>query len=342
MTQGRHVEPESVPSRSNLRIRGQTHQRRHDHPSGVAPAASPLALNRSVDALRQRRRALSSSPAQSAVATLPESYPRMSAADRRPATSAIIASLARVEGRKLVTHRIFLAGVAIALLGSGLFVRASLTQPGTTWDDDGWTVGVGVMLLAILTMVAANQAALRDRRSHAEEQHSMLPVAATTRTWGLLTAMLWPAAVATVLFAGVVGFAAAKGIVIDHIEVVQLIEGVCDVLLLGAAGVAIAAWFPNPFVAPMVGWALFLVTPDDVPRSWHSLTPFVAARSTELARWHLTYLVGLTAIFVLVAVGRSSRLRSLLLPCIIATGIVASSAIVLLMRACPLEGTCLF
>lgn len=242
----------------------------------------------------------------------------------------------------MVTHRIFLAGVALALLGSALFVRASLTQPGTTWEDDGWTVGVGVMLLAILTMVAANQAALRDRRSHAEEQHSLLPVPMSTRTWGLLTAMLWPAAVATVLFAGVVGFAAAKGIAINGIEVVQLIEGVCAVLLLGATGIAIGAWFPSPFIAPMVGWALFLVTPDDVPRSWNSLTPFVGARSTELARWHLTYLVGLTAIIALAAVGRSSRFRSLLLPGIIATAVVVSSGIVLLMRACPFEGACLF
>jgi hypothetical protein len=266
----------------------------------------------------------------------------MSAASRRPATSAIIASLARVEGRKLVTHRIFLAGVAIALLGSAIFVRASLIRPGVTWEDDGWTVGVGVMLLAILTMVAANQAALRDRRSHAQEQHSMLPVPASTRAWGLLTAMLWPGAVAMVLFAGVVGFAAAKGIIIDSIEVLQLVEGVCDVLLLGATGIAIAAWLPSPFIAPMVGWALFLVTPDDVPRSWHSLTPFVGARSMELAEWHLTYLVGLTAIIALVAVGRRSRLRSLLLPGIIATAVVVSSGIVLITGACPFEGACLF
>ena len=170
----------------------------------------------------------------------------------------------------------------------------------------------------------------------------MLPVPTSTRTWGLLTAMLWPAAVATVLFAVVVGFAATKGVIIDGIEVLQLVGGVCAVLLLGATGIAIAAWLPNPFVAPMLGWALFLVTPDDVPRSWHSLTLFVGARSTELARWHLTYLGGLTAIIALVAAGRRSRLRSLLLPGIIATAVVVSSGIVLLMRACPLEGTCLF
>lgn len=268
--------------------------------------------------------------------------PGMSPVDRRPASSAIIASLARVEGRKLVGHRIFLAGVAIALLGSGLFVRASLTRPGITWADDGWTVGVGVMMLAILTMVAANLAALRDRREHAEEQHSMLPVPASTRTWGLLTAMLWPAAVAALLFAGVVGFAASKGIVVDDIEIVHLVEGVCAVLMLGATGIAIAAWLSSPFVAPMLGWALFLITPDDVPRRWQSLTVFVGARSTDLALWHLTYLLGLTALVALVAVGRSSRLRSLLLPGIIATGVVVSSGIVLLMRSCPLEGTCLF
>ena len=260
---------------------------------------------------------------------------------RKPPTAAIIASLAGVEGRKLVGHPFFLGGVAFALIGSGRFVRASLARPGVTWDHDGWTVAVGFFLLGISTMVAANHAALRDRREHAEEQHSMLPVGAPTRTMGLLAAMLWPVTIAAVLLAAVVGFAASKGIVVDDVEVVHLVEGISTILMLGAMGIAIAAWLPSPFVTPVLGWTLFLVTPGNVPQSWHSLAPFARMRSTELAMLHLTYLGGLTAIFALIALARSSRFRSLLLPVVIATAIVIASGTILLVRACSPDGTCL-
>lgn len=265
----------------------------------------------------------------------------MSAEVQASPASGVVAALARVEGRRLIGHPFFLAGVALALIGSGIFVRAGLTQSQVSFHDEGWTVSVGFLFLAILTMLGANHAALRDRREHTQEQHATLPVEAPTKTGGLLTAMLWPAAVATVLLTAIAGFAAARGTFVGSLEVVLLVERVCDVLMLGALGIAIAAWLPNPFVVPLVGWAMLFVTPGEHPESWHGIAPFTDLRSTELAAWHLTYLVGLTAIFALVALARSSRIRSLLVPGIIAVGIVATSAVILLARACPTQGPCL-
>lgn len=265
----------------------------------------------------------------------------MSAGARSSPPSGVVTALARFEGRRLIGHPMFLAGVAFALIGSGMFVKASLTRSPISWNDDGWTIAAGFILLGILTMVASNHAALRDRREHTEEQHASLPVGAPARTGGLLAAMLWPAAVTTVLLSAVAGFATARGVRIGNAEAVQLVGFVWLIPMLGALGIAIAAWFSNPFVAPLVGWALFLFTPNDPPASWHSLTPFADLRTVDLAAWHLLYLAGLTAIIGLVALARSSRLRTLLVPGIVAIAVVAISAAILLARVCSVGSRCL-
>jgi hypothetical protein len=257
-----------------------------------------------------------------------------------PASSAVVVSLARVEGRRLLLHPIFLAGVALALIGIASFVKATYTRSGIVWDDDAWTVAAGSLILAILTMVAANHAALRDRRDHTEEQHSTLPVSAATKTGGRLVSMLWPAVVAIALLAVAAGFAVARGVALDGVDIVHLAELGVLVVMLGALGIAIAAWFPNPFVAPLAAWALLLITPDETAQSWHSLTPLAGLRTIGLAAWHLSYLAGLAAIFCLVALARSSRSRSLLGFAILAVGIVGISATVLLARVCPVDGVC--
>ncbi|MGH7349218.1 MAG: hypothetical protein ACREI6_04325, partial [Candidatus Rokuibacteriota bacterium] len=73
-----------------------------------------------------------------------------------------VAALVRLEGWKLVRHSVFLAGVGLALLGSAVFVAATVRLPDASWSEDGWTAFVGFGLLGLLTMVATSFAALRD------------------------------------------------------------------------------------------------------------------------------------------------------------------------------------
>jgi hypothetical protein len=254
----------------------------------------------------------------------------------------VVTAIARVEGRRLLRHPAFLAGVGFVLIGSWAFVRAGLTRSPVSWGDDGWTVAAGFILLAILTMTAANLTALRDRREHTQEQLETLPVDAPTRVGGLLTALLWPASLAAAMLATVVVYEVSRGTLTRGVELAQLIGYLWTVLTLGALGIAIAAWLPNPFVVPLLGWALLLAHPGEHPESWHSLGPFVGLRTAELAGWHLTYLVGLTGIFAIVALARSSRLRTLLAPGIVAIGTMVISAAIVVSRACPVHGRCLF
>ncbi len=251
----------------------------------------------------------------------------------------VVAALARVEGHKLLVHPFFLAGIAFVGIGSAIFLRATLTQPPVSWDDDGWTVAVGFWMLAMMTMVGMNHAALRDRREHTEEQHTSLPAGSATKTGGLLTATLWPAAVTGVLIAAIAGFVSTRGMSLSAVQVVHLAELTGIVVLLGAFGVAVAVWLPNPFVVPLVAFAMFVVHPGEQPRAWHAITPFTDMVTVELAVWHLAYVVGLAALFGVGAIARSTRSRPVLIAGVIVAGIVGVAAAVLLTRACP--GACL-
>jgi hypothetical protein len=251
-----------------------------------------------------------------------------------------VRALARVEGEKLLRSPLFLAGAAFVTIGSAIFVRASLTNPSATWNDDGWTVAAGTIFLAILTMVATNHAALRDRREDTDEQHASLPVARPTRTGGLLVATVWPAVVAAVMVLLITAYAATRGPV-TTLDYVHVVAGLVAVLTLGALGLALAAWLPSPFVAPVVAWGLLLITPGEDSQAWHVLTPFAGMSDVGLALWHAVYLLGLGVLLGVAAVGRTSRTSWLLVAGGVGAGATILSAAILLTRACPGTGPCL-
>ena len=254
---------------------------------------------------------------------------------------AIASALAKVEGRRLLRHPVFLSGTMFAVIGIAIFARSVFASSFVTWDDDGWTASVGLMLLAVMTMVATNLAALRDRREHTREHHATMPSGTTLRTGGLLLALAWPGGVAIALSIAALAVAATGRVVLDPVTIVHLLEGACLVLMLGAAGVAIATWIPNAFVTPVLAWALFLASPDGAPASWQSLAPFTGMGTATLASWHLAYLAGLTTAFAIVALARTWRSRSAVVAGLVALGVVGVSAAVLLARSCPAEHLCL-
>jgi hypothetical protein len=254
--------------------------------------------------------------------------------------SSVIRALARVDGRKLLLHPIFLAGVAMAVLGSAMFVAFIFERPWATWEEEGWTAGVGAMLLGVLTMVATNRAALRDRREDTVEQHGVLPVDASTRIGGLLGATAWPAVATAALLALVVGIAAWRGVNVDGSQAVHLVERVWSIVMLGAMGIALAVWLPRSFVAAFAAWGLLFIAPGEVPRAWHSVAPFTGLHTVGLAMWHLVYVVGLTGVFAVAALARFDRRRGVLVAGAVALAIVATSVAVMLGQACPTPDTC--
>ncbi len=253
----------------------------------------------------------------------------------------VVAALVRLEGWKLVRHPVFLAGVGLALLGSAVFVAATVRLPDASWSEDGWTAFAGFGLLGLLTMVATSFAALRDSREHTEEQHGSLPVGEPATTGGLLLATVWPAVVSAVLLAAVAGYAATITR-FEGQELVHLAERVADVVMFGALGVAVARWLPSPFVAPLVAWGLLFVAPSESPSSWQVLSPFAQVENVGLAMWHLAYVVGLTVVWSAAALLRRGPRPSFLGAGILGLALVTASLVFLLPEVCPSAGGCLF
>ncbi|HLE38840.1 MAG TPA: hypothetical protein VJA44_04215 [Acidimicrobiia bacterium] len=254
----------------------------------------------------------------------------------RPST---FVAIAQFEGRKLISSGPFWAGVGIALLGSAIFLRASLAR-FASWDDDSWTMVVGFMMLAILTMVATNRAGLRDHREHTDEQHASLPVGPATRAGGLLLATAWPAVAAAVLLASVVALAAIQ-LGVPGIGVIHFVHLVLLIVMLGVLGAALAMWVPSPFVAPVLALGLYFVSPGEDHASWHAAWPFSFLQSVELAAWHLIYIASLIAVIGVWTLSRFGMQRALEVTLIVAIVAGGISLAVVVGRVCPDIGRCL-
>jgi hypothetical protein len=254
--------------------------------------------------------------------------------------SSVIRALAGADGRRLLRHPAFLAGMAMAVLGSVLFLVPVWTRGTATWDEEGWTTYVGAVFLAILTMIATNLAALRDRREHTSEQHGTLPVEPVTRTAGLLRATAWPAVAAGALMIVVVALAAWRGEIVTAAQAAQLVERVVAIVLLGVIGVALAVWLPRSFVAVLLAWAFVFVNPGEETASWRTLVLFGGTGTLRFATWRLVYLVGLAGVVAVVALSRWERRAGLLIAGGVALAVVVAAAAVLVGSTCTSNGIC--
>ncbi len=258
----------------------------------------------------------------------------------KPSPRRVATALAMVEGRHLVTSPVFLAGLALALIGTGVFIKSLLGDGTATWSDDAWTMGVGFALTAIFVMVAVNRAALRDRRGHAVEQHDALPTPRPVRVAGLFAGALWLAVVTTVLLGIGVIFGATR-LDVPGINAMYVIHNAALVLMLAAVGLALATWMPSPFVAPMVALAMYLIAPGETPARWHVVWPFATLETPVLVTWHIAYLLGLAVLFAAVASGRPNWGQAQTVCALVAGAVVAVSLAFLLGGECPLLGPCL-
>jgi hypothetical protein len=220
----------------------------------------------------------------------------------------ILRQLAWIEGTRLARHPAYLAGLGLALAGSAIFVATTWSRPAN-WSDDGWTLYAGFALLAPLTMVATNFVTLRDRRSHTVEQHNCLPAALPTRTGGVLAGLAVPVAIAGALLGVVIAYG-ARIAPLSNLDTLHVVALVPMMIMLGALGVALARWLPNPFITPILALLLYFSSPGDDPPPWRLLMPFTAPPQIQAAQWHVVYLIGLAVIFGAAAMAHVHRVRT--------------------------------
>lgn len=194
----------------------------------------------------------------SAVAPIPAPVRR--AARWRPPDDVL--ALARIEGRRLVAHPVFLAGVALSVA----FVLFYLSNPDPR--SLGMLVsGYAVLPLAAGTLIAANLGALRSRRDNTEELYASLPRRRSSRTSGQLVGLLWTLPVCAALLGGAY-LAAGRGglegprggsVPFDAPAAVELAQGPLAVIALGAIGIVLARLAPWAAIAVLLVVAGFVV-----------------------------------------------------------------------------------
>lgn len=240
----------------------------------------------------------------------------VTAATSDPATTpdraAARRALARVEGRRLVTHPLFLLGMTLstlmtvvgALEGGGLFALA-----GGSFAF----VGAGLWTFAVACLATS-----RARRDGAQDLYSALPLTPDLRA----QAQLLSISAAGLAAGGLVAVAAVAIAGPDLVDAsdgerysllrLELLQAPAYLLFVGALGVLVGSWTRRAYPAligmvilfmPPVAWLPWFVYGDDVPKSvWDA--EWLGGASV---RWHLLGIVGLTGLAAAGALARHDR-----------------------------------
>jgi len=237
-----------------------------------------------------------------------------------PATSARQSSvrwaLARVEGRRLLTHPLF-------VLGMTLVVALSLLSLGAAGIDTGGqrlyelAGGVFSSFGAIWMFLVTCLAASRERRDGAEDLYAGQPVTPALRTQAAILSLAWAGLAASVLIAVMtVVLAGFDGVVTIAgepytLRPLELAQGPLYLMMVGAFGLLVGSWARRAYPAALGALVLFLppavwlpwivfgdVSPQGGPTDW---------LDDASLGWHLPGLSGLAALAIAGTLARHDR-----------------------------------
>jgi len=231
---------------------------------------------------------------------------------RQPRPAAMRWALARVEGRRLLMHPLFMlamVGAAILALGSGNGWKANVGGGADLMDLAGW----GFVPASPVIFLVACLAASRARRDAAQDFHRPQPLAPRLRTQAALLSLGWAGLAAAALTA--VATVAIAGsdllLVVDagryRLQPWELAQGPLYVVTIAAFGVLAGTWTSHAYPAvigalilflPPAPWLSWIVLGDGVPAA------FDVSQAGASVGWHL---VGLTGLAVLAAAGALAR-----------------------------------
>jgi hypothetical protein len=195
-----------------------------------------------------------------------------------PRTRSVRWALARVEGRRMLRHPIFLFGMATSVIGLALFTgrlpgpigASDYSETPSMLAGDCFSMVGG----ALWTFVAAFLATSRAGRDHSEDFYGGQPVSARLRTEATLLSLAWVGMagmamilVATLLLVGTDGSLVTdvnlNGPFVDEnrqfsVQALELVQGPLYLVLAGALGVLLGSFTRRVYVAVFGALALFL------------------------------------------------------------------------------------
>jgi hypothetical protein len=264
-------------------------------------------------------------------------------------------ALGRIEGRRLLRHPAYLAGVLLSAAFLFLVSETIGTTEGLPYTV--WT-SLGLYPVAAGTFLGTFTAMLRSRRHGTDELYDTAPQGASTRTGGHLVAVLWGAAGGMLLLAVAavhhrlwdgVPVPFDTGVALARPSLLELAQGPAQVVLLGVLAVAVSRWVPSLLALPIAAVALLVqfvtgswgvggtarwflpVVTHERAVGWVQVTPssgytIVEGFDVTSLQWHVAYLVGFALILGSAALLRTSRRRPALISVTAAGAILAALA----------------
>lgn len=249
------------------------------------------------------------------IAPAPTAAARTAAASSRSQGS-VRWALARVEGRRMLTHPLFVLGMALAVGLSLLSLRAAGIDSGGNRLfvlAGGCFSSFGAIWMFLATCLAAS----RERRDSAEDLYAAAPVTAALRTQAAIMSLAWAGLAASVLTAVMtVVLAGVDGVVVIEgepyaLRPLELAQGPLYLMMVGAFGVLVGSWARRTYPAALGALVLFL--PPAVWLPWivfgevgPQVGPIVWLDDASLG-WHLPGLAGLAALAIAGALARHDR-----------------------------------
>jgi hypothetical protein len=156
--------------------------------------------------------------------------------------------LARVEGRRLVTHPIFLLGIG-AMAAQMLAMPQRPVHPSVLFAVDG----------GICTFHVTFLAASREQRDHAQDSYRAQPTSRRLRTEAALLSLAYGAVAGAALVLALALVGRGPGVLPDGaLRPLALLEGALYYAMAGALGVLVGTWTRHIQAAALAALVLFV------------------------------------------------------------------------------------
>lgn len=250
----------------------------------------------------------------------------------------VAGAVARVEGRRLITHPAFLAGLGLLAVEFVVFGRSAVDSI----IIDPAMIGLMLFPPAGMAILAAAFAATRPRRDGTDELFSSLPASEESRIAGQLLSAGWAVAVAVVGVVALIAYWASRG-PIALPSVADLMTGPVLVGCAVVVGVTAARLVPSPLIGivAVFGMGVFQGAVDHFSGLGTTRTAWFAPLVTQpdqipAGMWprrpvsHLVYVIGLglfaaSLAFVVRRFERRALVATGVALCVIAAGGIVQS-----------------
>jgi len=281
------------------------------------------------------------------MSTAAMSAPTIATSTPAPRPASVRWALTRAEGRRLVTHPLFLFGMATSL--TALVLADSYAAEHAAMLSGDCFVMVGA---AMWTFIVTFLAVSREPRDDARDFYRAQPAPSRIRCEAALLSVGFAGLAAAGLIAIVALFTAGVDgvVVIDPVQhpgqslpertyalaPVELAQGPVYLMLAGVLGVLLGSWTRHVFAGVFAALALFLPPVALVPRyifdhgqgsGFYGSINIFGADAWQIAGWHLVTIAGLILLAAAAALLRHERGARVGLLALTGGGVLATAAL---------------